>query len=385
MCDTLCVIGDSGTLFAKSSDRPSGEVQWARTFPRRAAGGTLRTQYLDLGADPGASALTFASQPAWLWGLEHGVNEHRVAIGNEAVYTVDDRRAAPEALLGMDLVRLALERGDSADAAFAILVELLETHGQGGSGWEHTSEPYYSSFLITDPSRAWIVETSQRSWVAKSVDHGGAAISNRLSIATEHTHRSADVSAGADWQAWRNPKAPTGIADHRLAVTAACAASAPSPADIVRALRDHGSPDGTLPESVGDDWSGVTVCMHIPGYQATTASCVVELPNDPARPVREWIALGSPCVSVYVPAFDDALAPELGTAATWNRFAALRDRVEADPTRHDELTRVRAELDPVETELWEAADDAATDPARRRSFAATAFEPVAAALDRLGV
>lgn len=385
MCDTLCVVGEAGTLFAKSSDRPAGEVQWARTFARRAAGGALHTQYLDLGTDPGAAALTFASQPAWLWGLEHGVNEHRVAIGNEAVYTVDDRRGAPAALLGMDLVRLALERGDSADAAFAVLVELLEAHGQGGSGWEHTNEPYYSSFLIADPTRAWIVETSARSWVAKPIDHGGAAISNRLAITTEHTHRSADVSPGGDWQAWRDPSAPTGIADHRLAVTTACAAAAPSPADVVRALRDHGSPDGTLPAAVGDDWSGITVCMHVAGYQATTASCVVELPHDPDRPVRAWIALGSPCVSVYVPAFDDSLAPELGTAATWNRFALLRDRVEADPTRHDELARIRAELDPVEAELWAAADDVAADPARRDAFAATAFATVAAALGRLGV
>ena len=47
------------------------------------------------------------SKPAWLWGAEMGVNEHAVAIGNEAVW---NRLSCPQydsvtRLLGMDLLR----------------------------------------------------------------------------------------------------------------------------------------------------------------------------------------------------------------------------------------------------------------------------------------
>lgn len=373
MCDSLAFVDADGAWFAKTSDRPPSEVQLIRSLPARAAGAELHTQYLDLGTDPGACRLTVAAQPTWLWGLETGINEHRLAVGNETVYTTADRWHAPPALLGMDLVRLVLERAATADAGVGVLTQLLEAHGQGGSGWEHTNEPYFSSFLLVDPHHAWIVETSQREWAARRVDAGGAAISNRLAIGTDWQLASDAIAPGTDWQTRRHPTAPTGVADHRLAVTSACV-SAPQPPtleSIVAALRNHGAAHPALPAEVGADFSGVTVCMHVRGYQASASSIVSRLPCDHAEPTRHWIALGSPCVSVYVPATDDVIAPELGEAATWCRFVALRDRVEADPTGADELAAIRAVLDPVERELWAAHE--------------ASFAPVDAALARLGV
>jgi secernin len=106
MCDSLCAIRGSGALFAKNSDRPLREVQLIEAYARRSGGSPLRTQYLTLD-DPGGHAL-LGSRPDWLWGFEHGVNERRVAIGNEKVYTTGDPFAEPAALIGMDLVRLGL-------------------------------------------------------------------------------------------------------------------------------------------------------------------------------------------------------------------------------------------------------------------------------------
>ena len=74
MCDTLAAVGAHGTLFAKNSDRPTGEIQVVERYRRRVAGPELQTQYLTI-TDPGAAAL-IGSRPTWLWGLEHGVNEH---------------------------------------------------------------------------------------------------------------------------------------------------------------------------------------------------------------------------------------------------------------------------------------------------------------------
>jgi secernin len=399
VCDTLAVIGAAGTLFGKNSDRPPREIQVVEAVPRRAPGGDLRTQYLTI-PDAGAAAL-LVSRPAWLAGCEHGVNEHRVAIGNEKVWTIDDARAEPPALLGMDLVRLALERSRSADEALDRLTSLLGEHGQGGSGEQDHDEPYFSSFLLADPRRGWVVETSARTWAARPIG-AGAAISNRISLGTDWTRGSADVAPGRSFQDWRDPGAPTGIADHRLAATSSCVATAHrsgapaiGPADLVATLRDHGAgpwgaPGGALrtspvPTAVDEDWHGVTVCMHVADYQATTASMVADLPADDEAPLRAWVALGSPCASVYVPVFPPARAPAaLARPETWSRFAVLARRVETDA---DALHEVRMVLGPVEAELWEAADHATkrgTAGALDR-FTTAAWAPVDDALARLGV
>ncbi len=88
MCDTLCAIGRGRTLFGKNSDRPVAEAQVVEKYAARPAGDRLRAQYLEID-DAGAYGLV-GSRPTWLWGFEHGVNEHGVAIGNEKVWTVDD-------------------------------------------------------------------------------------------------------------------------------------------------------------------------------------------------------------------------------------------------------------------------------------------------------
>jgi len=399
MCDTLCLRTDAGMVFAKNSDRPPREVQVLLTHGPRRAGSTLDTQYLRI-ADRDAHAFV-GSHPDWLWGAEHGVNEHGVAIGNEKIWTVDDPHAQATGLLGMDLVRLGLERGRNADEALDAVIEALEASGQGGSGEPGTDEPYFSSFLIVDARGGWIVETSARSWAARPVGDG-SSISNRVSLGTDWTRASADVAPGTDFDARRAPDTPTWIADHRLAATRACVArrtlgaTDQAVADVVATLRDHGrgpwgAPGATAP-SIGDpvptlvaaptEAESVSVCMHLRDYQATTASMVVDLRA--GEPVRAWACLGSPCASVYVPCFPPAVPDVLRDPAQWQRFARLRERVETDP---EGLAQVRAVLGPIERELWDAADAAHTagTDAATTTFVADASDRVTSGLAALGV
>jgi hypothetical protein len=404
VCDTLCILGDTGTLFAKNSDRPVTEPQVVELHPRRGAAGPLQTQYLEI-PDRGAGA-TLLSRPTWLWGAEHGVNEHGVAIGNELINTVDDPRLAPPALLGMDLVRLGLERAASAEEALDVMTDLLHRHGQGGVGDAVNGVSYWSSFLIADTTSAWVLETSGRSWAARPVDRGDA-ISNRLTLRRDWTRASPGVVPGTDLDDWRDPATPTGFADGRLAasrgfvdrVLAAPASGGRSA--LARAavahLRDHGSgpwgaPGGNgpvvgAPATVEADGTGVTVCMHIRDFEATTASMVADLPVEGSGPRRAWVALGNPCASVFVPvappspALPAASVPGfLAREASARRFAALSRAAEADVSS---LQAVRAVLAPVEDALWDEADTLDADPARWRAFASGAEHRVLGALDTL--
>ncbi len=409
MCDTLCVLGDRSTLFAKNSDRPLSEAQVVEVHGRRAAGGRVRTQYLDL-PDAGAAA-TVLSRPVWLWGAEHGINEHGVAIGNEMVNTVDDPRLAPPALLGMDLVRLGLERAVTAEDALDVMTGLLEQYGQGGVGDAVNTVAYWSSFLIADNSSAWVLETSGRAWAARPVGRGDA-ISNRLTLRRDWTRASPGVVPGTDIDNWRDPATPTGFADGRLAASRAFVqrsldTPAPrGPSDTARTvvahLRDHGTgpwgapgspgPVVAAPTAVDADGTGVTVCMHIRDFEATTSSMVAELTLDDhdGVPGRAWVALGNPCASVFMPvvapsptapsgSVPDALAGELWA----RRFAAVSRAAETDVAS---LESVRSVLGPVEVELWDEADalgPRGADPARWHLFASEAERRVQGALDTL--
>jgi hypothetical protein len=395
VCDTLCITADGRTLFAKNSDRPPTEIQVVERFGARPARGALETTHITI-PDRGAVSAV-GSRPHWMWGFEHGVNEHGVAIGNEKLWTVSDAEIAPPGLIGMDLVRLGLERGRTADQAVDVMTVLIQEHGQGGRCEEHEDERYSSSFLVADPDGGWIVETSGHTWAARPTG-AGASISNRISLSTDWTRASADVPAGADFQDWRDRGAPTGLADVRLAATRPCVALGrdATPRDLVASMRHHGDrPWGApgsdpadvspVPERIDADWSGLSVCMHVRDYQATTASMVAEVTADPDTADRLWIALGSPCASVYVPGFvGRALPAMLGEAQTWSRFAGLRARVEGEPGA---LETVREVLAPLEAALWDEADELAPAPSddAAERFAARVETALERALERLGV
>src|SRR3984893_18460220 len=202
-CDTIVVLAPhtraGATILAKNSDRSPYECQPLFQSARRVhpAGATVHCQYLEI-PQVAETAAMIGSRPFWLWGLEHGLNEYGVAIGNEAVLT---RETLPSTgLLGMDLVRLGLERSKTAREATEIIGSLIERYGQGGSAQFDVDFRYCGSFIIADHADAYVLESSGRQWIARRVEDR-ACISNRLTIDVGGLG-SADVESYARARGW---------------------------------------------------------------------------------------------------------------------------------------------------------------------------------------
>ena len=326
MCDTFVRVEPGRVLFAKNSDRDPNEAQLLEWHPRRAHGdgARVRCTWIEI-PEARETHATLLSRPFWMWGAEIGANEHGVTIGNEAVFTKQPYAAT--GLTGMDLLRLALERAESAERAVAVIGELLETHGQGGGcGHESKTFTYHNSYLVADPRGAFVLETAGKHWRAERIT-GAYAISNALTLpefAREHADALRTRVAGAA---------------ERRACTLAAAQSARSLADLAAALRSHGPGAGDAPRYRWHNGGLNAPCAHAGGRLAssqTTASWIAELtPNG----VRHFAtATAAPCTALFKPVrvsepLDRGPAPSdrFDEATLWWRHERLHRTVSRDP------------------------------------------------------
>jgi dipeptidase len=326
MCDTVAVVAGGRVLFAKNSDRDANEAQLLEWHPRtrHEPGVSLHCTYLTI-PQVRETAAVLLSRPFWMWGAEMGANEHGVVIGNEAVFTRGP--VAKTGFTGMDLLRLALERADSAQQAVEVITELLELHGQGG-GCDHETRRlrYHNSFIVADPTTAFVLETAGRRWATEEV-RGVRTISNALTI--------------PEFAARHNDRLVTRVACGRArqARTAGLAAVDSGPGDLMRLLRDHGE-NRDAPHYAWLNGSLDTVCMHGGGGavhgSVSTASWVSELAPDG---LRHWVTgTAAPCTALFKPVrVDDPL--DLGASPTdtadagslWWRHERLHRSVLRDP------------------------------------------------------
>lgn len=190
MCDTVVAIGnstkDGSVIFGKNSDRYPNEVQNLVYLPRteHSPNSEVKCTHISI-PQVGETYAVLLSKPFWMWGCEMGSNEHGVTIGNEAVWSKEPIREI--GLLGMDLIRLALERSKTALEALKTITLLLEKHGQGGpcKRGKELGRLYQNSFIIADPKEAWILETADKFWIAERVKNV-RTISNSLTIGKEY-------------------------------------------------------------------------------------------------------------------------------------------------------------------------------------------------------
>ena len=298
------------------------------------------------------------SRPFWLWGFEHGLNEYGVAIGNEAVLT---RELLPSTgLLGMDLVRLGLERSKTARAATEVIGALIERYGQGGSAQYDVDFRYCGSFIIADHVDAYVFESSGRQWVARRVEDR-ACISNRFTI-NGGSFGSADAESYARDRGWCETESAFDFAAAYSSRNAGKDKSDPLHArgrlarsrelvarngrrtmrEMFAILRDHGA-RGEMPPA-GDSAArndSPTLCMH-GSISGTTASMVAELPAPDAETIPVmWASLAAPCTSIAFPLFVAGTIPPVLAAggekssadSPWWRFRKIQELVAAAPER----------------------------------------------------
>lgn len=313
MCDTLVVVTPEGVAFAKNSDREPSEPQLIHRLPRAPARRVDRATYIEVPAGTSRHAVVL-SRPGWMFGAEMGVNEHGLVIGNEAVFSkLVDRRG--KTLLGMDLLRLALERCVTAREAIDEITRLITVHGQGGpAGFRNRSFRYDSSFLLADPREAWILETAGKVWVARQVKAGVATISNRYEIGREWdlaapdlhdvARRDAgwsgkgDLDFAATFDSFWMPR--LGRAASRAATGRACFAGSARALPDARALlawaRHHAGGDGRR-------GSNADVCMHATGLfrPSQTTSTMLVWVRPGVAPEIEVTGTSAPCLSITRP------------------------------------------------------------------------------------
>jgi secernin len=389
-CDTFVALGaataSSQTIFAKNSDRPPEEPQPLELHERATypAGAVLETHFVDM---PQA-AVTYrhvGSRPLWCWGYEIGFNEHQVVIGNEAVQS--KLRPPGPTLIGMDLVRLGLERGATAAEAVDVMTGIVSEYGQGNFQHPDGHLTYDNSFIVADPKDAYVVETAGSEWAVRRVKTQ-TGISNVLSIATDWDSISPGAELAARGLGWDGAgrlsfadaftEADRFSGSGFMRRTRSCAVLERGEGDVDAAsmmalLSDHADGDANNNGFVTDIDPGHGICMHAKGdagLSNTAASLIAELCDDGSRLPIYWTGMYSPCLGIFLPTFIEGELPralsygeaEQSDYSVWWLFRRLARAVLDAPERR--VADVRSEWAPLQAALVKTAYSTAQEGRR---------------------
>jgi secernin len=401
MCDILLALSDatqSGrVIFGKNSDRPAGECQTIHFSPARTGRDDRQIKCSYVTVPDNISALATAGcRPYWCWGYETGLNEAGVVGGNTAIFTRSLHRGENQTdlgLTGMDLLRLGLERGDSAERAVRVITELLEEYGQWGSavqGKEHQDGSYDNAFLLADRNEAWILETSGRRWITRRIGSGVVSLSNQPTIRDRWTMASDDIKDYAADCGWWQPELGNfdfarSYGDHEHYARQVSHIRWRHSSQLLQEnrgqitvrmmmkfLRDHyedtflGGPqfDAYLPDFL-------TICMHdAPSkftWGNTATSFIVELDKDDVPPLLFWLAYQPPCSSTYLAVpFSPELPAEIVSCGTKGHNVVRPDKAPPDDFDSSSLW----------WRFYRLLNEARRFPIQRRSEIRELFDPI---------
>ena len=362
MCDTFVALPGTTQhhtmLFAKSADCEVNEANAVVRIPARkhVKGEVVRITHLVI---PQAEQTyeVLLTKAFWTYGCEIGVNEFGLSMGEEAVFTTEMEKEMRDGIIGPDLMRIGLERARNCREAIEIMTRLLEQYGQGGSAELKGNSHFDSSFIMSDPEEAYILETAGRQWAVKKVE-SVASISNMLGIGRDYTACAPSVT-GQDWAAaYGLPEVPPTLGSReRQAVTFTSLQQSLgeiTPKKMFEIMRHHGL--GYHPASAG---AHRNICVHAgPQDNRWWQADGVMVTDVGAHGVMAWLtATSGNCVSIFKPVFMGMDLPDIGPLPAetfeprtlWWKHELLHRRVMAD---FDNLVpEIRQDFDHLEDEF----------------------------------
>lgn len=372
-CDTLALgkayFSEGKNFLGKNSDRPLGEAQPLVFYESRnyEKGEMLHCTHLSVPQAEHTYAV-LGSRPYWIWGFEMGLNECGLIIGNEAQGSRCEAETE-EGLLGMDMLRLALERAKTAREGIDVIASFLKEYGQNANASMLFDRRYENSYLLVDKEEIWLMETAGRQWVAKYIPDW-TAISNCYTIGEDFDICSSDMETYARERRWIGDDQKIDFAKTYTLPAPRQSQSVPRwrrlrkliegyhgtlDADAVKTiLRDHFEGELIEPRYGGCYGGFVSICMHAMTWDATqTAASLLSFWHDQLGPIC-WYAPSLPCCSVYIPVYWTGEVPEAMSCAgekyssdsLWWTVERLAMAVSADEERFG--PRVRKALKMLE-------------------------------------
>ncbi|MFD1412987.1 C69 family dipeptidase [Oceanobacillus jeddahense] len=389
-CDTFVIMADvseeEATILSKNSDRVEYDAQPLMYYPKKTYGPHEKLKLGNVTIDQVEETYEhLGSSPYWCWGYEEGINVHGVAIGNEAIFTKDvaekmqavkDGEHVEYGIIGMEFIRLGLERAKTAREAVNVITGLLAEYGQFSSGnpaVQPEDGAYDNSFIIADKDESYVLETVGKHFMAKRVSKGTTAISNEPSIRTEWDLASDGIIDYAIEKGWWEEERRSefdfakafldfekplqlshirvqrmkqllkeGLDNHQGQIGLPWSR---------RIMRDHYEDtflEGPYMNAALPDF--LTVCMHHSPAEFTwgntASSSQFILPKEKDRfPVMWWLA-GVPCTGVYIPFYPEAgpINPILSKAGTYGKHAMAPQDAAVDSYKEDSFWWIMRDL-----------------------------------------
>lgn len=365
-CDTMIIpaafSAPGRNVLAKNSDRPTGEPQPLCYYPagEYEKGAVVRMTHLTIPQAEKTYAVV-GSRPYWLWGFEMGYNEKGLLIGNEA----EGSRLPPEeqeGILGMDLLRLALERAATAREGMEVITGLLGQYGQKANASALGQRTYENTFILVDPRECWVLETAGREWAAKQIK-APQGISNCYHIGCDYDILSPGAERTARENRWLSPEEKfdfakaysgrlpaqgAGLQRYRRLNQLLAEGGAQDFASLACILRDHY--EGELIQPRFGATAGIfkTLCMHPLEWGDSETSASLLAYWDEELGIVGRYAPAQPCLSAYLPVYMSDIPAMLQTGgrifeekSLWWQLRKLSLLVAVDETAYAETVRIR--------------------------------------------